>query len=76
MQIPVEWVLGVIASLATVVSGLAGLLWNTMQSRLAKQDVIIKNLQDDVDRLSHGCGHPDCLWGRRPKFPHINTKET
>lgn len=51
---------------------IAGVMWAVMQSRLAAQDKIIEaqtttisKLQDDVERLAKGCGHPECLWRGR-----------
>ena len=65
ITIPVGWVLGIITALGAVISTLAITLWQTMKSRLEKQDQIIEKLQEDIDRLSHGCGHADCLWKSR-----------
>ncbi len=72
MNIPVEWILGVLLGLGGVIATLAKVIWNVMQSRLAAQDTIIgaqtetiSKLQDDVDRLSKGCGHDLCLWRHR-----------
>jgi hypothetical protein len=72
MTIPVEWILGVLIGLGGVIATLAKLIWNVMQSRLSAQDTIIgsqtetiSKLQDDVDRLSKGCGHDVCLWRHR-----------
>jgi hypothetical protein len=75
MNIPVEWVLGVLIGLGGVIATLSKLIWNVMQSRLAAQDTIIASqsdtiskLQDDVERLSKGCGHDACHW--RSMRPH------
>lgn len=72
MNIPVEWVLGVLIGLGGVIATLAKVIWNVMQSRLTAQDAIIQSqtatiskLQDDVERLSHGCGHDICHWRNR-----------
>lgn len=72
MNIPVEWVLGVLIGLGGVIATLARVIWNVMQSRLAAQDKIIASqtdtiskLQDDVERLSKGCGHDVCHWRNR-----------
>ena len=62
MEIPIEWVLGVIISLGGVIGTLATIMWNMMKGRLAAQDIIIKRLQDDIDRLSKGCGLKTCIW--------------
>lgn len=72
MNIPVEWVLGVLIGLGGVIAALAKVIWSVMQSRLTAQDKIIEaqtgtiaKLQDDVERLSRGCGHDVCLWKKR-----------
>jgi hypothetical protein len=43
---------------------LAGLLWRTMNNRLEAQDRIISNLQNEIARLSKGCGIESCVWRR------------
>lgn len=75
MNIPVEWVLGALGVLGGVIATLANLIWNVMKSRLEAQDKIISSqtdtiskLQDDVERLSKGCGHDACHW--RSVRPH------
>lgn len=65
LVLPVGWLLGIIGVLAAVISTLAGLLWATMKERLAVQDGIISKLQDDIDRLSKGCGMDSCIWRNR-----------
>ena len=65
MTIPIEWVLSIFGMLGGVIATLAGILWTTMKARLEKQDRIIEKLQEDVDRLSKGCGHAECLWRNR-----------
>jgi hypothetical protein len=64
MTIPVEWVLGVLIGLGSVIATLAGLLWRTMNNRLEAQDRIIGNLQNEIARLSKGCGMESCVWRR------------
>jgi hypothetical protein len=64
MTIPVEWILGVLIGLGSVIATLAGLLWRTMNNRLEAQDRIISNLQTEVARLSKGCGMDSCIWRR------------
>lgn len=64
MTIPVEWVLGVLLGLGSIIATLAGLLWRTMNNRLEVQDRIIANLQTEVARLSKGCGMESCIWRR------------
>lgn len=65
MNVSPEWILGVFLGLGGVISTLALTLWTTMKIRLEKQDLIISKLQDDIDRLSKGCGHLDCIWRKR-----------
>jgi hypothetical protein len=72
MQLDIGWVLGAIGVLSTTIATLAGVMWGFVKSRLLAQDqiiaaqaVTIAKLQDDIDRVSKGCGHPDCLWGKR-----------
>jgi hypothetical protein len=64
MTIPVEWILGVLIGLGSVIATLAGLLWRTMNNRLEAQDRIISNLQNEIARLSKGCGIESCVWRR------------
>jgi hypothetical protein len=72
IELPVAWILATIGTLATTIATLAAIMWAFMKSRLAAQDKIIDGqsatiakLQDDVERLSKGCGHPECLWRGR-----------
>lgn len=72
VQLDIGWILAAIGSLCTTIATLAAVMWGFVQSRLKAQDAIIQaqsatitKLQDDVDRMSHGCGHPDCHWGQR-----------
>lgn len=65
MTIPVEWLLGVFATLASVIATLAGIIYHSLNSRITTQTGIINKLQDDVDRLSKGCGIKTCLWSNR-----------
>jgi len=72
MQIEIGWILGTIAALGGTICTLAGVMWGFVKSRLLAQDQIIAaqattiaKLQDDVNRLAKGCGHPDCHWGQR-----------
>ena len=62
IEIPIEWILAVLIGLGGVISTLATVIWRSMNKRLEVQDRIITRLQDDVDRLSKGCGIKDCLW--------------
>ena len=72
IQIQIEWILAVIATLSATIATISGIMWNFMQSRLSAQDklidsqrVVIEKLQEDVERMSKGCGHQDCLWKHR-----------
>jgi hypothetical protein len=65
MHIPIEWILGVLALLASVIGTLATVIYQSLSQRIAAQDTIILKLQDDVDRLSKGCGIGSCLWRNR-----------
>lgn len=65
MGISPEWILGVLAILAGVISTLAGIIYSSLSSRIKDQSKIIDKLQDDVDRLSQGCGVQQCLWKGR-----------
>jgi hypothetical protein len=62
LVIPVSWVLGVVGILGGVIATLAGIIYRSLTDRLTVQDSIIQRLQDDVDRLSKGCGHDACHW--------------
>jgi hypothetical protein len=65
MEVSPEWILGCLAILAGVISTLAGIIYKLMTGRLAAQDKIIEHLQEDVARLSKGCGAAQCLWKER-----------
>ncbi len=62
LVVPVSWVLGIFGVLGGVIATLAGIIYRSLTDRLAVQDGIIGRLQDDVDRLSKGCGHDGCHW--------------
>lgn len=72
MEIPIAWILGTIISLGGVIASLAGIMWSFVKSRIDAQDKIIESqnsiitkLQDDVERMSKGCGAGGCVWGKR-----------
>lgn len=65
LVVPVGWIIAIVGTLGGVIATLAKLLWTTMKDRLSKQDQIIDALQKDVDRMSVGCGHPECHWKNR-----------
>lgn len=69
IELPIAWVLSTIGILAGSVATLAGIMWSFMKSRLEAQDKLIESqtatiskLQDDVDRMSKGCGADGCHW--------------
>ena len=62
LVVPVGWVIAIIGTLGGVIATLAGIIWSTLKERLSVQDGIITKLQEDVGRLSKGCGHAECLW--------------
>jgi len=65
MTIPVEWLLSTLIGLGGVIATLAGIIYRTLSARIAAQDTIIGKLQDDIDRLSKGCGIASCIWKNR-----------
>lgn len=65
MTIPVEWLLSTLLGLGGVIATLAGIIYRTLAGRIAAQDTIIGKLQDDIDRLSKGCGIASCIWKHR-----------
>jgi hypothetical protein len=65
MTIPVEWLLSVLIGLGGIIATLAGIIYKTLSSRIAAQDTIINRLQEDIDRLSKGCGLTSCIWKNR-----------
>jgi hypothetical protein len=71
IELPIAWILATIGTLSGAVATLAGIMWGFMKSRLAAQDkiiatqtVVIEKLQEDVARMSKGCGINACLWRR------------
>jgi len=63
------WVLSAIATLCGTIASLAAIMWGFVQKHIAKQDmtitqqgIMISKLQDDVARLSRGCGAGGCVW--------------
>jgi hypothetical protein len=72
VQVPLSWILSTIISLGGVIAALAGIMWSFVKSRIDAQDKIIeaqnstiKGLQDDVERMSKGCGADGCVWKNR-----------
>lgn len=69
IELPISWLLSTIGVLAGSIATLAGIMWSFMKSRLESQDKLIDSqtatigkLQDDVDRMSKGCGVETCHW--------------
>jgi len=65
MTIPTEWILMVLLALATVISTLAAIIYRQLAAEIATLRVIVAKLQEDVDRLSKGCGLGTCLYKNR-----------
>ena len=72
IELPIAWILATIGTLSASIVALAGVMWGFMKSRLEAQDKIIDSqnatigkLQDDVNRLSKGCGVDNCHWKTR-----------
>jgi hypothetical protein len=65
MTIPTEWILMVLLALATVISTLAAIIYRSLAAEIATLRTIVTKLQDDVDRLSKGCGLGTCLYKNR-----------
>lgn len=65
MTIPTEWILMVLITLATVISTLAAVIYRQLSTEIATLRGIVVKLQEDVDRLSKGCGLGTCLYKNR-----------
>ena len=65
MTIPTEWILMVLITLATVISTLAAVIYRQLSTEIATLRSIVAKLQEDVDRLSKGCGLGTCLYKHR-----------
>jgi len=65
MNVPTEWILMVLLALATVISTLAAIIYRQLAAEIATLRVIVAKLQEDVDRLSKGCGIGACLYKNR-----------
>jgi hypothetical protein len=65
MTIPTEWILMVLIALATAISTLAAIIYRSLATEIANLRSIVSKLQDDVDRLSKGCGLGTCLYRNR-----------
>ena len=65
MTVPTEWILMVLLTLAGVISTLAAIIYRQLANEIATLRVIVAKLQEDVDRLSKGCGLGTCLYKNR-----------
>ena len=65
MTIPTEWILMVLLTLAGVISTLAAIIYRQLANEIATLRSIVVKLQEDVDRLSKGCGLGTCLYKNR-----------
>lgn len=65
MNIPTEWILSSIGGLAAVISSLAILIYRSLSAEITNLRIVVAKLQDDVDRMSKGCGITQCLWKNR-----------
>ena len=65
MNVPTEWILMVLITLATVISTLAAIIYRQLSTEIATLRGIVSKLQEDVDRLSKGCGLGTCLYKNR-----------
>jgi len=65
MTVPTEWILMVLLALATVISTLAAIIYRQLSTEIATLRGIVVKLQEDVDRLSKGCGLGTCLYRNR-----------
>jgi len=65
MNVPTEWILMVLLTLAGVISTLAAIIYRQLATEIATLRVIVAKLQEDVDRLSKGCGIGACLYKNR-----------
>ena len=65
MTIPTEWILLVLLALATVISTLAAIIYRQLAAEIATLRTLVAKLQEDVDRLSKGCGLGTCLYKNR-----------
>ncbi|MEK7951721.1 hypothetical protein [Luteolibacter soli] len=62
VELPIVWVLGIVGSLATVVTVLAKLIYSMMNRQIDAMGRQIERLQARVDRLQKGCGVQGCAW--------------
>jgi hypothetical protein len=55
----------VLLTLAGVISTLAAIIYRQLATEIASLRAIVVKLQDDVERLSKGCGIGTCLYKNR-----------
>ena len=74
MEVPIGWFLATIGALAGCICTLAGVIFNSLSSRITSQSKVIadqavqmEGMRKDIERLTGGCGIATCLWAiRRP----------
>ena len=62
VQIPLAWVLGMVGSLATVVTVLAKIIYTSLTNTVSELRKMVERLQKRVDTLQRGCGLNGCHW--------------
>jgi hypothetical protein len=65
MMLSTEWILASIGTLSAVISTLALVIYRSLSSEITNLRIVVAKLQDDVDRLSKGCGIAACIWKNR-----------
>ncbi|MCW1926298.1 hypothetical protein OKA05_27335 [Luteolibacter arcticus] len=69
VELPIVWVLGIVGSLATVVTVLAKLIYSMMNRQIDVLTKQIERLQGRVDKLQRGCGAGGCAWRMAGNVP-------
>lgn len=62
IELPLVWVLGIVGSLATVVTVLAKMLWGMVNQQIDSLRKQIDRMQKRIDTLQRGCGLNGCAW--------------
>jgi hypothetical protein len=65
MNVPMEIIISSIGGLVSTVSILAVVIYKSLSNEISNLRQVVAKLQDDVDRLSKGCGLGVCLWKNR-----------
>jgi hypothetical protein len=65
MMLSTEWILASIGTLSAVISTLALVIYRSLSAEITNLRIVVAKLQDDVDRLSKGCGISACIWKNR-----------